>query len=369
MIFVGGFRSHLPQYDFSRESGDQWLAQSYQKFQKKQALTAADYERLIKKVSGKRLSLGGRRTYIADFVQGLNEGKLLSSANEMSTTAKRMQVYGQITDKIMDDLFTGGTQAEEMIHVTCTGYVSPTPVQKMLQRRNLHHVRTLNAYHMGCYAAFPAFRMASSALLNERTVSKTTQVDVVHTELCTLHFDPVDPGLEKMVIQSLFADGSILYRLNRVQEGAAFELLQVYEELIPQSENAMSWSVSDFGFFMSLSREVPELIESSTLQTLNKFCRTRGYDLGELLAKAIWAIHPGGPKIIDSIQKLLRLSEEQTFHSHRILNERGNMSSATLPHIWQAIAEDAGVAPGTPVVSLAFGPGLTLCMSLMRKVG
>jgi predicted naringenin-chalcone synthase len=64
---------------------------------------------------------------------------------------------------------------------------------------------------------------------------------------------------------------------------------------------------------------------------------------------------------------MLRLEEPQLEHSRRVLRERGNMSSATLPHIWFELANDASVRAGTYVVSLAFGPGLTMCGAVLRK--
>jgi predicted naringenin-chalcone synthase len=73
----------------------------------------------------------------------------------------------------------------------------------------------------------------------------------------------------------------------------------------------------------------------------------------------MFAIHPGGPKIIETVKEALELAENQITESQKILFERGNMSSATLPHIWQLILEKE-YPPGTKVVSFAFGPGLTV---------
>jgi predicted naringenin-chalcone synthase len=67
------------------------------------------------------------------------------------------------------------------------------------------------------------------------------------------------------------------------------------------------------------------------------------------------------------VQKLFKLNDEQIASSRAVLFERGNMSSATLPHIWAKILADAGVSPGTHVVSLAFGPGLTVTGALFEK--
>ena len=80
---------------------------------------------------------------------------------------------------------------------------------------------------------------------------------------------------------------------------------------------------------------------------------------------SIFAIHPGGPKIIDAVQEVLELSDQQTAQSKKVLFERGNMSSATLPHVWVEILKDP-VAAGTKVISFAFGPGLTLFGSVFE---
>jgi predicted naringenin-chalcone synthase len=81
--------------------------------------------------------------------------------------------------------------------------------------------------------------------------------------------------------------------------------------------------------------------------------------LEDALAKGIFAIHPGGPKIIDVIQEALELSDDQVAASRKVLLERGNMSSATLPHVWHEILQN-NPGKGAPVISFAFGPGLTV---------
>ena len=83
------------------------------------------------------------------------------------------------------------------------------------------------------------------------------------------------------------------------------------------------------------------------------------------MRKAIFATHPGGPKIIETIAQSLDLQEKQIEASQKILLTRGNMSSATLPHIWQEILKKK-VEDKTPIVSLAFGPGLSIFASLLQ---
>jgi predicted naringenin-chalcone synthase len=86
------------------------------------------------------------------------------------------------------------------------------------------------------------------------------------------------------------------------------------------------------------------------------------------LSKAVFAVHPGGPQILLHVQKLLHLSDEQMRFSFQILKEFGNMSSATLPHIWDRILADPTIPNQTPLISLAFGPGLSIAGICMEKI-
>ena len=85
------------------------------------------------------------------------------------------------------------------------------------------------------------------------------------------------------------------------------------------------------------------------------------------LPRSVCAVHPGGPKIIDRVRDGLELAEPQVAASRAVLRDFGNMSSATLPHVWMRVLADPAVASGTPILSLAFGPGLTICAAVFRK--
>jgi predicted naringenin-chalcone synthase len=78
-------------------------------------------------------------------------------------------------------------------------------------------------------------------------------------------------------------------------------------------------------------------------------------------------VHPGGPRIIDGVRDALKLEESSVEISRRVLRDQGNMSSATLPHIWKEILQDESVPNGAWIPSIAFGPGLTLTGAVFRK--
>jgi predicted naringenin-chalcone synthase len=231
---------------------------------------------------------------------------------------------------------------------------------------------------MGCYAAMPALRMASGFLAssissNGKKVVQKHRVDLVHTEVCTLHFNPSLHTPEQLVVQSLFADGFICYSAFSAEnppshETKGLKVLAVREEILPDSLEAMTWITSDWGMEMTLSRDVPKLIGDSVLRFMNSMCEQAGLDFRNEGKNAVFAIHPGGPKIIDQLQEILKLEAWQLEASRQILFEYGNMSSATLPHVWQRILENTSVPSETFVVSLAFGPGLSICGCLLRKI-
>jgi predicted naringenin-chalcone synthase len=256
----------------------------------------------------------------------------------------RHEFYKERSLEIVQKMYLDAEIPEHLIHVTCTGYLAPSSPQIYFSEKAKAPDVT-HAYHMGCYASLPAVRMADAFVQ-----SKKQQVDILHTEMCSLHLDPARHSPEQMVVQSLFADGHMKYTADRSFTGRRMEVLAVKEKIIPGSAGDMTWVPSPTSMQMTLSKEVPEKIRGH----LPAFLREMTQDPFENI---IFAIHPGGPKIIDSIQSYLELSDEQVAFSRKVLKERGNMSSATLPHVWKEILDSDYSGK---VISLAFGPGLTI---------
>jgi predicted naringenin-chalcone synthase len=261
----------------------------------------------------------------------------------------------------------------DLVHVTCTGYASPSAAQMLVAARGWGDTtRVTHAYHMGCYAAFPALRIAGGLALADDALRAggPRRTDVVHTEMCALHVNARLHDAEHLVVQSLFADGFIRYGVCDASaydgRSPALTLLAQAEVIIPDSSNAMAWICSDWGMEMTLARDVPERLAARLATFVASLCRSAGLDDAER-ARAVYAVHPGGPKILDRVRDVLAIDEKQIEASRRVLRAHGNMSSATVPHVWMEIARSPEVEAGRAVVSLAFGPGLTLCGAVMRK--
>jgi predicted naringenin-chalcone synthase len=283
---------------------------------------------------------------------------------------ERSRFYQEISNAAFEAFYAEATEPPPVIiHVTCTGYVSPSGAQRLVAKRDWGRAtEVFHAYHMGCYASMPAIRMAAGLVQRGKA-----SVDIVHTELCTLHMDPSQHLPEQLVVQTLFADGLIRYSVSGREAGNSakqgLEILATREEIVPGTEDQMTWMVADFGMQMTLSRKVPDHIRAGLGAFLDRLAATAELTTAQLFETALFAIHPGGPRIIDEIADHLGLRPAQVQASNAILSNYGNMSSATLPHVWKAILDDETIPPGTLVVSLAFGPGLTIAGALLRKTG
>lgn len=287
------------------------------------------------------------------------------------STSERMAFYRDaVFDYFREEYRDEPSPPGDVVHVTCTGYVSPSAAQCVAAERGWGaRTRVTHAYHMGCYAALPAVRIGIGALAAAPAIRArdARHVDIVHTELCSLHFDPSRHSAEQVVVQSLFADGFIRYSLGNEPNGSALRVLAMDERIVPNSAGSMTWVLGDSGMSMTLSRRVcDELGAELRRLVLDLFARA-DLDASSELPGTVFAVHPGGPRIIDAVSERLELRPRQVEASRAVLRAYGNMSSATLPHVWMRIVEDDGVAPGTLVLSLAFGPGLTICGALFRK--
>ena len=381
---IYNFRPLMPSYQVSQKYTLHWLAAAHAQAEviasRRMDLLPERLDRmgkLVRRYGCSEERIGARRTELSDVTHTRWEEMRifnLASAPEGEKISLRNQFFSDTATRVVNELYDGEINPpSDILHVTCTGYASPSAIQRLIERKRWGiFTRATQIYHMGCYAALPALRVAAGLLFNPQNIA-VSRADLIHTELCTLHFNPQDHSPEQLVVQSLFSDGHIRYSMSLDEKSVfelnqpAFEILASHEEVISDSEDDMTWVLSEWGFRMTLSREVPGKIAAALPAFLDRLLASAGDRSRIPLDEFVFAIHPGGPKIIDSVQSLFGLKDDQIVFSRETLYERGNMSSATLPHIWAKILAEKSVRPGTQVISLAFGPGLTIAGALFMK--
>jgi predicted naringenin-chalcone synthase len=370
MTTLTGFSASRPRWEVSQAELLAWLADAHADAEAVVArLAPAARDRFADKIRHALDRVGcapakiaARGISVDEVARGRAGGAIYDLARDPhgASTGARTRRFDELAGAYFTDAFARDSEPpDDLIHVTCTGYASPSAAQRLVAARGWGaHTRVTHAYHMGCYAALPAVRLADGL-----AHAGAARVDVVHTELCSLHLDPSDHRLEQLVVQSLFADGLIRYHATR-DDGPGLALVAQQEWILPDSAAAMTWIASGHGMTMTLARDVPERIGAA----LREFVSALHARAGRADARrGVFAIHPGGPRIIDAARDRLQLDEAQVATSRAVLHDHGNMSSATLPHIWARLAADDAIPTGTPITSLAFGPGLTICGAVFEK--
>jgi len=291
---------------------------------------------------------------------------------------RRMDLFAETAEAVAREAFAADAEPPDaIVQVSCTGYDSPSAVQRVAVEHGWgERTRILSVGHMGCYAALPALATAADVVRAEsarlgvapgsadEAPEAGARAAVLLVELCTLHHHPATTDPEQIVQQCLFADGAARLDVTAGPVGADFALLDHAEALVPDTLGEMTWRPASVAFQMTLSRRVPDHIRENVAGVLERFLAGNGLAVGDV---DVWAIHPGGPRVIESTTEALGVDDDRARHSHAVLRDRGNMSSTTLPHIWDRIARDASVPDGALVASVAFGPGLTVAANVLRK--
>lgn len=377
-VFLNEFHIEMPKNRVKQDDLLTWIIKCHQLAESNsntsESIDAALIEKLFQRYAVKSSQISQRYLESDDILSEQFEKneiyKVSLEQKQGASIAERAHFFSTRAFEVFKRFYNVSVKSRRpnhLIHVSCTGYVSPSAAQKIVTEENWDQPTDItHAYHMGCYAAMPAVRLAKSLVLAESKAPGEFTADIVHNEMCGLHMNPAVQTPEQMVIQTLFADGHIKYTATtqKVPHGKNLKINAILEKVVPNSEEDMSWSPAPWGMQMNLSREVPNKIKLEIKKFSEELFRKAELSYAEAM-NSVFAIHPGGPKIIDSVQEVFELKPSQILESKKVLFEHGNMSSATLPHVWNEILLK-NYPVGTKVISYAFGPGLTLFGSVFE---
>lgn len=242
-----------------------------------------------------------------------------------------------------------------LITVSCTGMYAPGLDIELVQDLGLRtDIERTAINFMGCYAAFSAIK-AGDAFCK---ANPNACVLIVCTEMCSLHFQKESTD-DNLLANGLFADGAAaLLMENSPCTGWNLSPAAFHNALSFTEEQHMAWSIGNFGFEMKLSAYVPEVIQKGIKKLTSEM-------LGKLNKKISdirhFAIHPGGKKILEVIEKELSITKEQNASAYHVLQQFGNMSSPTVLFVLTEVLKKLNHSDdNTHILSFAFGPGLTL---------
>lgn len=307
--------------------------------------------------------------------------EVVSGASHGLSTGQRMRMYDLYASNLaitsaQQAIESSGRSTDSITHlvtVSCTGFASPgVDVALMRSLRLPPTVQRINIGFMGCHGAVNGIRAA----MNIANADPSATVLVCCVELCSLHcrFQWGENDNEKIIGNALFGDGSASLvighcDLQNSDSSSDWQIIDTGSVLIEDSESSLRWDIGDHGFEMILNSDIGDRIELALADWLSQWLNGRGLSFDDI---DCWAVHPGGPKIISSVQSSLNLTDQQLSVSMDVLKRYGNMSSPTVLFILEefkrAISESTAIASKSPkhALAIAFGPGMVAEVALLK---
>ncbi len=268
-------------------------------------------------------------------------------------TTRRMAIFEKFAPRLaqgaLDRLALTEAERGAITHVlvtSCTGLYAPGLDFDIVDHLGLSPAveRTMIGF-MGCYAAINALKVARHIVRSE----PGAKVLVVNLELCTLHLQETQ-DLEQVLSFLVFADGCAASLVTGEETGLRLDSFRAV--VIPETRDLITWRIRELGFDMLLSGKVPGAIGRSLREVAAEVTGPMRPEEIEL-----WAVHPGGKSVLDSVEQGLALAKDALGASREVLCRYGNMSSATVMFVLEELMRSA--RSGQPGCAMSFGPGLT----------
>ena len=286
------------------------------------------------------------------------------------SVSQRMASYDKealaLAQQAVENCFSqnADTDPEKLTHlitVSCTGMVAPGLDLQLVEALGLStNIQRTAINFMGCYAAFNALKMAHEICLGR----PEAKVLIVCLELCTLHFQKKNDE-DSLLSNALFGDGAAAVLVNaKPSKRINLAMDSFFCDVAFQGKNEMAWGIGDFGFEMKLSSYVPGFIQKGIKELCQKLLEKEKIDLEAI---DFFAVHPGGKKILQTVDEELQITQRKSRFGYEILKNYGNMSSPTILFVLKALWNQlAATDNDKKILGFAFGPGLTMESMLMH---
>lgn len=248
-----------------------------------------------------------------------------------------------------------------LLFASVTGICSPSIDALLINRMGLpRNIRRVPIFGLGCVAGAAGIARAADYV---RAYPKQAAA-LVSVELCSLTIQKEDMSMANLISSGLFADGSAaVIVVGDEIDADGPEILATRSVFYSDTEEMMGWDISERGFQITLSPEVPKLIRENLGQNVDEFLKDHGYQRSDVKS---WVLHTGGPKVLEATADALDLHGRELDASWDCLKKVGNLSSASVLVVLEDVMRNRRPEPGTLGILAAMGPGFCSELVLLR---
>ncbi|MGZ4871181.1 MAG: type III polyketide synthase [Candidatus Angelobacter sp.] len=250
---------------------------------------------------------------------------------------------------------------DALFFVSVTGVASPSIDARLVNRMGLSpNIKRVPMFGLGCVAGAAGLARAADYV---RAFPDQVAV-VLAVELCSLTWQRDDVSVANMISTGLFGDGAAAAVVAGRDTGfQGPEILATKSVFYPGSEEVMGWNISETGFHIVLSADVPKVIRENLGGDVDCFLAESGIKRSDIVS---WIIHTGGPKVLEAVEDTLELAPDALKLSWECLRQVGNLSSASVLVVLQEVLAHHRGKPGTYSILAAMGPGFCSELLLLR---
>jgi alkylresorcinol/alkylpyrone synthase len=339
----------LPPHRFTQQEIFEALARHWQDHLDNPALLARFHQRV-----------GVDTRYFVLPLEGYDSLTRWGDANRV-WLEKAEELGEQAIDLALERAGMERSRINALLTVSVTGIASPSLDAHLANRMHLPtDIRRTPIFGLGCVAGASGIAQAADYV---RAYPDRVAV-LLSVELCSLTWQRSDLSIANLISSGLFGDGAaavVVAGDDVVADGP--DIVDTASSFYPDTEEAMGWDISEEGFRIVLSPEVPEIIRANLPDDVDALLSRNGLKRG---AVGNWVLHTGGPKVLDAMASSLGLDREACAASWDSLREVGNLSSASVLLVLEEIMQNRRPAPGTWGLLAALGPGFCAQLVLLR---
>jgi alkylresorcinol/alkylpyrone synthase len=236
--------------------------------------------------------------------------------------------------------------------VSVTGVCSPSIDARLVNRMGLsRNIKRTPIFGLGCVAGAAGLARAADYV---RAYPDQIAV-LLSVELCSLTWQRDDLSVANLISSGLFGDGAAaaLIAGDKVASSGP-RIVASHQVFYPDTHDVMGWRISEKGFNIVLSPDVPTVVRENLGRDVDGFLETHGLTRSDI---GSWIMHTGGPKVLEATADALNLKNGQLNASWEALRRVGNLSSASVLVVLDEVMKHRRPAPGTRSILAAMGPG------------